>query len=95
MNYNFIRVPTIALPPAGGKPLLYGQRLALLRAKFAYRSAPHLLTFLARKSLHTIYNAPKLGTHYSKKWCKVTDFLPNNMFYMLSFFDKAPEKIDI
>jgi hypothetical protein len=35
---------------------------------------------------------PNQGTHYSKKWCKVTDFLPNNIFLKGYFFTRPLEK---
>ena len=38
-----------------------------------------------RKAPHTTLNVPNKGTHYSKKWCKVTAFLLNNIFHRPSF----------
>lgn len=31
-------------------------------------------------------HVPNQGTHYSKKCCKVTNFLPNNIFSKKQFF---------
>ena len=76
---SFVRVPTISLPPEGGTTL-YGQLPALLRAKISVAFSLSNACFLQIKSLHTTHNVPNEGTHYSKKWCKVTHFLPNNMF---------------